>query len=353
MHRHRELCARATHPLEIAAGLEAHGITDRVAWDFRHRDVFSLAEELYARVPRERAPGHEHRAAEPQRTAVMPLVHLLPGLCCLTGAVTMRLRPADELVAGVLTAVAAGSALLLCLRRGPLHRGAALSSPGQWLWTLWLAAFSLLGERALAIGLSGRPPTHLQALHPDPAAVARTTALAFAVLPAAWCAAWFARKARSRLAPAPSLREFAAAVRPLVAGAVLLFLPCLLGLLAAADLLATGRADPAGIAASAALGLLFFLARLLTVHGHPAAAGLGCALACALQAAALALAAASAALTHPHEGLLATHPGAVQGLTCSAAALALLAHGFRALGRASSHSSPLQPTLQDQRNATP
>ncbi|MCK1815889.1 hypothetical protein MTQ13_16635, partial [Streptomyces sp. XM4011] len=49
MHRHRELCERATDPLEIAAALEAHGVTDSTAARFRHRDVFSLAEELYAR----------------------------------------------------------------------------------------------------------------------------------------------------------------------------------------------------------------------------------------------------------------------------------------------------------------
>lgn len=51
MHRHRELCERAVDPLEIAAGLEAHGVTDRAAARYRHRDVFSLAEELFARVP--------------------------------------------------------------------------------------------------------------------------------------------------------------------------------------------------------------------------------------------------------------------------------------------------------------
>lgn len=57
LHRHRELCERAVDPLEIAAGLEAHGITDRTAARFRHRDVFSLAEELYARSPRGEHPG--------------------------------------------------------------------------------------------------------------------------------------------------------------------------------------------------------------------------------------------------------------------------------------------------------
>lgn len=66
MQRHHELCARAADPLEIAAGLEAHGVTDRTAARFRHRDVFSLAEELYARVPRDdEEPGGP--AAAPSR----------------------------------------------------------------------------------------------------------------------------------------------------------------------------------------------------------------------------------------------------------------------------------------------
>ncbi|MEU9007529.1 hypothetical protein AB0D15_37920, partial [Streptomyces sp. NPDC048551] len=39
LHRHRELCERAVDPLEIAAGLEAHGISDRTATRFRHRDA--------------------------------------------------------------------------------------------------------------------------------------------------------------------------------------------------------------------------------------------------------------------------------------------------------------------------
>ncbi|MHC5909397.1 hypothetical protein ACVNF4_36900, partial [Streptomyces sp. S6] len=93
MHRHRELCERAVDPLEIAAGLESHGLTDRAAARFRHRDVFSLAEEMYARVPRERA-GEEHateqapskRPASSARSA-WTLLSLLPGaLCAVTVA---------------------------------------------------------------------------------------------------------------------------------------------------------------------------------------------------------------------------------------------------------------------------
>ena len=63
MHRHRDLCDGRVDPLEIAAGLEAHGVTDRTAARFRHRDVFSLAEELYARVPR--ADGAARRRRPP------------------------------------------------------------------------------------------------------------------------------------------------------------------------------------------------------------------------------------------------------------------------------------------------
>ncbi len=51
LHQHRELCERAVDPWEIAAGLEARGVGDRSAARYRHRDVFSLAEELYARTP--------------------------------------------------------------------------------------------------------------------------------------------------------------------------------------------------------------------------------------------------------------------------------------------------------------
>ncbi|NGO73116.1 hypothetical protein G5C65_33235, partial [Streptomyces sp. SB3404] len=52
LHQLHDLCAHAVDPLEIAAALEARGLTDRAAARFRHRDVFSLAEELYARTPR-------------------------------------------------------------------------------------------------------------------------------------------------------------------------------------------------------------------------------------------------------------------------------------------------------------
>ncbi|WP_035845537.1 hypothetical protein [Kitasatospora azatica] len=57
MAAHRDVCERATHPLEIAAALEAAGVGAATAGRYRHADVFSLAEELFARVPRRPAGG--------------------------------------------------------------------------------------------------------------------------------------------------------------------------------------------------------------------------------------------------------------------------------------------------------
>ncbi|WP_220040720.1 hypothetical protein, partial [Streptomyces tateyamensis] len=73
MAAHRELCERATHPLEIAAGLEEAGVAAATAGRYRHADVFALAEELFARVPRRpdesgaTAPGGQRAPAGPGR----------------------------------------------------------------------------------------------------------------------------------------------------------------------------------------------------------------------------------------------------------------------------------------------
>ncbi|MER5783640.1 hypothetical protein ABT104_18235 [Streptomyces mobaraensis] len=48
--RHHAVCADAVDPWELAARLEARGVTDRAAAACGHQDVFSLAEELHARV---------------------------------------------------------------------------------------------------------------------------------------------------------------------------------------------------------------------------------------------------------------------------------------------------------------
>ncbi|MEV8094981.1 hypothetical protein [Kitasatospora sp. NPDC085879] len=62
---HRRLCEQAVDPLDIAAGLEDVGLSDTAAARYRHADVFSLAEELYARVERRPEPPAPAAPAAP------------------------------------------------------------------------------------------------------------------------------------------------------------------------------------------------------------------------------------------------------------------------------------------------
>lgn len=122
MHRHRELCERAVDPLEIAAGLEAHGVTDRTAARFRHRDVFSLAEEMYARVSRdaETAPQTTPPAA-PRVRADWVLLSLLPGALCAATVTGLHLTEGRvRLAVATLGALAVALAVRAALGRGPL-----------------------------------------------------------------------------------------------------------------------------------------------------------------------------------------------------------------------------------------
>jgi hypothetical protein len=85
-----ELIAGAVHPDEIAAVLEADGLTgDQVRERFGRRDTFELAAELYARVPRgypEPPPRADPWAARPGRFLFRGLVFALPGLGYALGA---------------------------------------------------------------------------------------------------------------------------------------------------------------------------------------------------------------------------------------------------------------------------
>ncbi|MFE7515714.1 hypothetical protein ACFU8I_31480, partial [Streptomyces sp. NPDC057540] len=331
MHRHRELCERAVDPLEIAAGLEAQGFTDRTAARFRHRDVFSLAEELYARVPR----GQERPepATQPERPrAPWALAALAPGgVAGLTGlGLTFAYGPARTAV-GAAGALALAGALLLAVRRGPLRAPEGGSVPAARLWTLWLLAYAAGGDGLLEAVLGGGPDGPWE-LDPVP-----LLGLALAVAPAAWCAHLFASRARRRIADSRGLADFAAAVRPLLLGTVTL------QLLALAALLVLTRFS----AGALALGALLLIARLLTVHGHPETAA--AALAAASAAEALAVASVLAArvplpgfdaLAVPVRALVeAWGPGAVPTLVCGAAALGLLAHATGTLTRASAHAA--------------
>ncbi|WP_063787082.1 hypothetical protein [Streptomyces sp. NBRC 110028] len=355
MHRHRELCARAVDPLEIAAGLEAHGVTDRTAARFRHRDVFSLAEELYARVPRDGDTGDDARPGEaaPARPrgvrAALGLLWLLPG--ALAAATVAGAYRAGAVAVGAAGAVLTAGALWPCLRRGPLGtagRGARCAS--RWaglpeaLRTGWLLAYAACGDWLLT-GLTGRTGPY------DPAvACEAAVVLGLAVAPAAWLARWFAVRAGRRLAASSGLDEFAAGVRPLCAATVLAFLLALPPLVLTARLTVPGATpDPVAEAGTGALAALLFAARLLTVHGFRAAAALGTAVACVAEAAGPAIAGAArlpggAALGEPVRRLAAAHgTAAVPAVACGTAALALLVYACAALSRASAHTAPTTP----------
>ncbi|MDT9688303.1 hypothetical protein Q5762_08025 [Streptomyces sp. P9(2023)] len=330
MHRHRELCEQAVDPLEIAAGLEAHGVTDRTAARFRHRDVFSLAEELYARVPR--GNGAPARPAHEDGTragwAGWTLAALAPGAVTALAVIGLALTEGPvRLAVGVAGALGLAAALAVAVRRGPL-RAAGRTVPAARVWTLWLLAYALGGDGLLRATLTGGPEG------PWPVTPAPLLGLALAVVPAAWCARLFAARARRRLGASRGLEDFAAGTRPLLLATVALHLAALAGLLSL-----TGFAPGA-----LALGTLLLLARLLTVHGFPETAAGGLAAACAGEALALASVLAARVpgcdlLAVPVRTLVDTWgPGAVPTAVCGAAALGLLAHATATLSRASAHA---------------
>ncbi|MGW1006324.1 hypothetical protein [Streptomyces sp. NPDC002520] len=349
LHRHRELCERAVDPLEIAAGLEAHGVTDRTAARFRHRDVFSLAEELYARVPRDGEPRPQAESEPgPRVRADWVLLTLLPGVLGTVTVTGLRLThgQARLLVAlGGLLAVAL--AVRTALRHGPLagRPGTAPRSAetGTRAWTLWLLGYALLGDGLLGAIVSAGPDA-LPDGAPDgpwPMTTAPALALALACAPAAWCAHLLAVGARRRLAGSRGLEDFSAAARPLLLGTFALFLGALTALLA---LCAAALHEDAGYAQALTLGALLLIARLLVVHHHRHAPALvlGAAGAIELVAPALLLAGrlpGFAFLAAPVQALVDTWGVAVvPALACGTAALTLLVHALRTLTRASAHA---------------
>ncbi|GAA3741111.1 hypothetical protein [Streptomyces tremellae] len=336
LHRHRALCASAVDPLEIAAGLEAHGITDRTALTrFRHRDVFTLAEELYARVPHDEPAGPQPPAApKTARPALAPWAPatLLPGPAAALIEATAGHTEGPARIGAVLAgALALSAAVAASLRRGPL-RAAGREVPGGGLWTGWLLAFAACGGGALD-ALAG-----VRAFHAGPAPL---VALCCALAPAAWCAHLFSVRAGRRLAHSRDLAHFAAGTRPLLLASVALYACALTGI---ALLLARAQGGGAGPAHVVALGALLLLARLLAVHGFPGAAAAGLAAACCVEALATASLLAArlpgcAALGAPVARLTgAWGADAVPTLACGAAALGLLCHAAVTLARASAHT---------------
>ncbi|MEU2064240.1 hypothetical protein [Streptomyces sp. NPDC013455] len=370
LHRHRALCERAVDPLEIAAGLEAHGVTDRTAARFRHRDVFSLAEELYARVPRDAGPRPGPATPPlPRIRAGWVLLTLLPGMLgaiTVTGLRVTHGHPRLLVAVGGLLAVAL--ATRAALRHGPLAgppggnstagaRSQATSTRAGTLrrlahalalFVLALLAYALLGDgllRAVVAGGPKAPPTGAPD-GPWPTATAPALALLLACAPAAWCAHLLAVGARRRLVGSRGLDDFTAAVKPLLLGVFTLFLGALGALLA---LCGTVLHEPAGHGQALTLGALLLLARLLTAHRHRRAPALALGAAAAAEVVALALPVAGrlpgcAFLAVPVESLVgAWGEAAVPTLACGTAALALLWHAGRTLTRASAHAPVRTP----------
>ncbi|WP_254667842.1 hypothetical protein [Streptomyces griseus] len=344
LHRHRELCERAVDPLEIAAGLEAHGLTDRAAARYRHRDVFSLAEELYARAPRPERPGPPpypgpRRRPGTEARAGWTLRALLPGAACLATAAVLR-GTEGVLGGGSRLAVTAAGALLvllglrLCLRTGPLR--APDGSGGVTLLVCWLLGYAVYGEDLLDQVISGGPDGHWNA------APAPLLGLALAVAPAAWCAHLFSVGARHRLTGSHALADFGAGVRLLLLGVVALFLCATTALVYLAGL---GYGGDGALLAPAALGVLLLLARLLAVHGFPEPAATGLAAACAVEVAAPFLVLAGRLpgldlLARPVDTVVReAGAGGVPALACGIAALGLLTHASVTLSRASAHAT--------------
>jgi hypothetical protein len=345
MHRHRELCERAVDPLEIAAGLEAHGVTDRTAVRFRHKDVFSLAEEMYARVSRDSETPPPPMAEQTSRARVdWALLTLLPGALCAATAAGIRLTDGQSrLVAALVGFLAVSLALRAALSRGPLGTPDRAAVTGTSTWTYWLLAYATLGDGLLAAAVTGGPdalPTGA-ADAPWPMATAPVLALTLSCAPAAWSAHLFAARARRKLTVSRGLEDFADSVRPLLLGTFALYL-CALTALSA--LSGAALDEPAAHPQVIALGALLFLARLLTAHGFTHAPTVVLSAVATTQATVLAAAFASRL---PGCGFLATPvdalvglwgPGGIQTLSCGLGALALLIHGTRKLTRASAHA---------------
>ncbi|MEV6946491.1 hypothetical protein AB0N07_31835 [Streptomyces sp. NPDC051172] len=348
MHRHRDLCERAVDPLEIAAGLEAHGVTDRTAARFRHRDVFSLAEEMYARVPRDGgSPAGPAALNEPRARVDWALLTLLPGALCAATVTALHLTHGQaRAIAAAVGVLAVALAVRAALIRGPLGAtdrrppGPLPHAPGSRVSTYWLLGYALLGDGLLRAVLAGGPD------EPWPLATAPVLALMLACAPAAWSAHLFAVRARRRLIASRALEEYAASVRPLLIAMFALFLCALTALLAVCGAV---LGEPAAYAQTVTLGALLLLARLLTTHGFTHAPALVLTSTAAAEVTATATAFAG---RFPGGGFLATPvetlvdywgPGSVPALACGAAALTLLIHATRTLTRASAHAPADRP----------
>ncbi|MFD0565175.1 hypothetical protein ACFQ2M_26605 [Kitasatospora saccharophila] len=276
----RDLCEQAVDPLEIAAALEDSGLAADGAARYRHADVFGLAEELYARVPRRPPTREPLPPAEPRRT--------LP-LAALRGAAThlLPLLPATTpggLPGGALALLLGAGAGLLTARRDRGReredRGTEDRDPDGWDpdGRDPDAPGTDRGERAADGRAPGRGPFPWAApaqgagtglLLALLAAGAPGAALAAALggAGAGWAAAWL-RRFGQRQGSAATLGEFRARLRFALPLAVLAQLALLAGL----GWAVAGDAPATGWAALLVLGTLPLPAAVVRDAGRPGTA---------------------------------------------------------------------------------
>jgi len=330
---HRELCEQAVDVLDIAAGLEDAGVGAGAAGYYRHADVFGLAEELYARVPRRPAePGPPEPGGPRGRRAGAAfgtaLLHLVPVLAVAAARAVVPEAGLPVLV-GVLLPAAAGPALA-----APAGLGG--DRPGRGVVARWAGRAGYGMGAALLLGLSAAT-----------GGTAVAVAAALGAGSARWCAGWLRRAGRANLGSAVTVAEFRARMRPVLPVAAALHLALLvaatLGAQAAAAAPAPGgqvggrpgsgsagllpdvlhRISAAEWAAQGVLGLVLLLAAVLPRCGRavqPALAvgavllgGVGAVAAQALgfgAAGRLAVCGAPAALLLPYVWVLLGRPGA-------------------------------------------
>ncbi|WP_234310511.1 MULTISPECIES: hypothetical protein [unclassified Streptomyces] len=291
----------------------------------------------YHRDPRERAVDPSGADPDTVARAAWTLLALLPGAACLATAGALRitegvLGDGARALVTVVGALLACLALRACLAHGPLRAPGGTGRAG--LYACWLLSYAVYGEGLLDQVMTGGPDGWWGG---DPAPL---LGLAVAVAPAAGCAHVFTLRAHRERAGSRTPEEFGAGVRPLLLAAAL-FLGALLPLLHLADRALGGGGT--GFAA-VALGLLFFLARLLAAHGLPEPGAVALAAACAVEAAAPALALSGRLpglepVAQPVNALVSVGgTGAVGALACGAAALGLLLYAPSALSRALAHT---------------
>ncbi|MER5351197.1 hypothetical protein ABT093_12780 [Kitasatospora sp. NPDC002551] len=326
MAEHRALCERAVDPLEIAAGLEEAGLGPAAAARCRHADLFSLAEELYARVPRRPPAGEPAGPAESWQRRC--------------GA-AVRTAASAGLPCGAAVALGGGRPVLLAAAV-PLALGASGSAGWRRVRRpRWVAVAGGAGVAALLLA-----PLAVAAGRPGERRVTAALVLAAALSAgsAQWAARWFRQVGRGHLGAAATLAEFRSRMRPVLPVALALHLAVLAVLSFAALAVLTAlaprpgpghgggllhqaaeRAAPAQWAAQGVLGLLLVLSALLARCGRAGAAALG----------ALAGAAGTAAPPVPFAGPFAGPPAGP--LAGGAVALALLAYAWPVLGRPEAH----------------